>query len=529
MGTVSKSLKTSLLCVTLLSAISLAPQAHAQNANSILADAPPIRSMDESNQATNNTVEQAASKIASETMTPMPIQALHTPEPAYTSTSSTDLVYGSMANELQAAVAQGIKNHPQYRGIQAGLRATDEELRQGKALYYPSIDLNADAGYEDTNDLTSRSRPGKDDDIDLFRSQAGITLTQMLFDGFEAKYEIERQKARVNSSVHRVTDTQETVGLSITEAYLDVLRQRYLVSISAENIQDHKDILAQIKSGVQAGRSTYADMDQAKARLAAAEATMASTIESLEAAESQYYRQVGAEAGDLIMPSIPYAALRPTLAEEIRYDLNASPALKTYASDIEVAYAEAMGTQASYYPNVDLELSANYADDLSGIETYEKNARALMVMNWNLYRGGADTARERELHYRHEQAKAQYSDAARALEDEIRQTWNAMIAAGKRAEKYDNQVKANIEVAKAYKDQFTLSRRTLLDVLDAQNELFVSKVDKINAEFVQIFSVYRLLSLRGELLASLGVHNPDFRSAQNYTVEWDHAEKMKAR
>lgn len=433
----------------------------------------------------------------------------------------------SIGMSIRDAVVTGVKTNPEYNGIAASRRATDEELRQGYALYYPSLDAAFDTGYEYTNDTTTRAIAG--DDEELWRSQSSLTLTQMLFDGFETKYEVQRQKARVVSSAHRVHETTELVALSIIEAYLNVLRQRYLSAISQENVDDHKEILDQISSGVDAGRSTQADLEQARARLASAQAAQANVLEALETAESQYYREVGAEPGALIMPTVPYSNLRTTLEDEITYALAASPTLKVFESDIEVAYAEAEGTKSTYYPQVDFQVSGSYADHIGGIETYEKNASALVVANWNLYRGGADVAREREFRYRHEQAKAQYSEAARGLEDEVRRTWAAMIAAGTRAEKYAGQADANEEVVAAYKDQFTLNRRTLLDVLDAQNELFVSKTNKINAEFVQMFSVYRLIALRGEVLDILGVPPIDETVTETASAEWEQRNKMKAR
>jgi len=444
-----------------------------------------------------------------------------------TATVETQNVRESIGNSIRDAIATGVRTNPEYNAIRASRRATDFELRQGKSLFLPSIDFSADTGFEHTNDTGTRANAG--DDEDLFRSQATLTLTQMLFDGGAAKNEVQRQKARVASSANRVEETEEFVALSIAEAYLNVLRQRYLSKIAEENVSDHKNILAQIKDGVDAGRSTQADLAQAQARLASASAARANVLESLEISESQYYREVGAEPGALIMPSVPYSALRTTLEAEITYTLANSPTLRVFSSDVEVAFAEAESTRAAYYPNLDLQLSTNYADHISGVETYEKNASALVQMNWNLYRGGADVAREREFRYRHEQSKAQYADAARDLEDEVRQTWAGMIAAGTRAEKYATQAEANTDVVKAYKDQFNLSRRTLLDVLDAQNELYTSKTNKINSEFVQMFSVYRLIALRGELMPTLGVPSTDETAVATADIQWAEHQKLKAR
>ena len=430
--------------------------------------------------------------------------------------------HDSLSISLKDAVATGVKTNPEYGIVAASRRATDEELNQGRSLYLPSLDFAADAGYEYTDDSNTRGGADNDDEESLFRTQSSLTLTQLLFDGWSTHYEVQRQKARVTSAAHRVDETAELVGLSVVEAYLNVLRQRYLLGISDQNVQDHVDILKQIQDGVGGGRSTQADLEQANARLAQARATQASVLESLQNAESEYRREVGDDPGALMLPVVPYEALKPTVDDEVMYVLANSPTLKIRESDIEVTYAEAEGTQSTYYPQVDLQLQSVYGDDVNGIETYDKNASALVVMNWNLYRGGGDVAREREFKHRHQQSKEERAQTARNLEDEVRQTWSGMVSAGTRAKQFSDQATANLEVVKAYRDQFDLDRRTLLDVLDAQNELFVSQTSKVNAEFAQMFSVYRLLGLKGELFSTLGIEGvPEINVASKNTLTDD--------
>ena len=130
------------------------------------------------------------------------------------------------------------------------------------------------------------------------------------------------------------------------------------------------------------------------------------------------------------------------------------------------------------------------------------------MANWNLYRGGGDVARVREFTHRYEVAKERRADTARAIEDDVRQTWARMVSAGERAREFSAQAAANSEVVRAYKDQFALDRRTLLDVLDSQNELFVSRTNTINSEFLEMFSVFRLLAVKGALFPTLGIAYP---------------------
>ncbi len=407
---------------------------------------------------------------------------------------------------LGQAVSTGVMTNPEYGRVAASRRATDEELNQAKALYLPSIDLRGDIGFERTDSITTRAA-GTDDDT-FSRYNSSLTLTQMLFDGWGTKYENERQKNRVQSSANRVLETAEFTGLSIVQAFLEVMRQREILGITRDNVAEHVAIMGMIEDGVAAGRSTSADLEQIRARLAAARAQESTVRQSLRNAESDFQAQVGDMPKDLVMPAIPVNAITADVEAEIKTALAMSPTLAVRESDIEVAYNEYKGTGSTLYPQIDLQLGAQSNDNFDEDDQELLNASALVVMNWNLYRGGGDVARVREFKHRHQQSKEERALAARSLENDVRQTWASMVSSGERAREFANQAAANGEVVRAYKDQFNLDRRTLLDVLDAQNELFVSRSNTINAEFLEIFAVYRLLALKGQLLSTLGVQQP---------------------
>ncbi|MEM9468856.1 MAG: TolC family outer membrane protein [Pseudomonadota bacterium] len=409
---------------------------------------------------------------------------------------------------LAEAVSIGVMTNPEYGVVAATRRATDEELNQAKALYLPSIDFAADTGYEYREDEATRGDGDGDDEETLYSYEYGLTLTQMLFDGFETKYENERQKHRVQSSAHRVRETAEFVGLSIIEAFLEVVRQRELLGITRENVAEHVAIMDLIQDGVSAGRSTQADLEQIKARLAAARATESTVRQQLRIAESNYRREVGEDAKDLILPAVPVNALTANVEEEVKTALTQSPTLDIFSSDINVAYAEYQGTGSTLYPQVDLQIGARQGNNRGAFDGFEREGEALVVANWNLYRGGGDMARIREFTHRHQVAKEERADTARQIEDQVRQTWAQMVSAGEQAREFSNQAAANQEVVRAYKDQFSLDRRTLLDVLDAQNELFVSRTNTINSEFLEMFAVYSLLAFKGDLLPTLNVAYP---------------------
>lgn len=407
---------------------------------------------------------------------------------------------------LENALQRGLVTNPEYGVVANNRRATDEELRQARGLFLPSIDLQASGGVESTDDQGTAASGLDERSRGIYDYSA--TLTQMLFDGFGAANEVDRQESRVESAAFRVHETAEVVGLDIVEAYLEVLRQRDLLLIARDNVQDHVSMMNEIVATAQAGRSTDADIAQAEARLASARANAANVKEALRIAESQYIREVGENPDILIMPSLPVEAVSADIDEAVKLAMVNSPTLGIFNADTDVAWEEYEATEAGFWPEVDLQLQGRQNNDLGGQDGNDKSASAQIVANWNIYRGGIDTALRREHIYRHAQSKESRVEAARQLENDVRQTWAAMVSAGERAGEFAAQAAANEKVVSAYKDQFELDRRTLLDVLDSQNELFVSRSNAVNAEYLEMLAVYRLLSLQGKLLPTMGIDLP---------------------
>jgi len=402
---------------------------------------------------------------------------------------------------LQDAVTKGIHTNPFYGLVANDSLATREELSQARALYKPSVDLLGETGWEHTDSPTI-------DNESLWRNRASLTLTQLLYDGRGTISEINRQKARVESTANRVGEVAEFIGLDIVEAYLEVLRQRDLLAISRANVEDHIKILETIRTGAAAGTVTEGDVSQALARQAQARATVSSTEQALREAEALFIQKVGDTPGSMAFPDIPREKLPPSVDDAVRQAVTASPTLAVFESDIKVAQAEFEGSGSTLYPTVELQANATTGNDLNGIEGSDNRQSLLAVMRWNLYRGGADQARQREFMYRHAVSKERRADAARQVEKDMRDTWAGMLAAAERAQQFLEQANANEKVVNVYLDQFSLDRRTLLDVLDSQNELFVSRSSHVNALYTEMFAVFRVLALKGELLKTLDVAKP---------------------
>ncbi len=404
------------------------------------------------------------------------------------------------AMSLQEAVSLAVSTNPEVGEVSNDRRAIDQELRQGRALYYPQIDLRAASGVEYSDNETTS--PGTET---LWRKEGSITLSQLLFDGFFADSEVERQTSRVKSAAYRVQESAEFVGLDAVEAYLEVLRHRERVQLAEDNVGIHQQRLGQVGLRAEAGGGNIADVRQAQARLANAESALVQTQGNLRDAEALFIRVVGQAPDTLDSPGLPLDAIPADVDAAVNNAVENSPTVAFARQDVRTAESDVKQQEASLYPDIRLELSTSVNDDVDGREGTEYDASALVVLRYNLYRGGADTARIREFKWRLAEAIDAMHTNERQVTEDARVSWNAMEVSRSNVMILQREVEANVGTRDAYLQQFDIGQRGLLDLLDSDNELYLSRDNLVTATYAEVFANYRLLATMGALQKTLGI------------------------
>jgi adhesin transport system outer membrane protein len=418
----------------------------------------------------------------------------------------------ALATTLEDSIEAALQTNPDVGVVQADRKAIDQELRQARALYYPSLDLRAAAGPEYSNSVTTRNRvtraPDSDASTTLMRWESQLTLTQMLFDGFETRSEVERQLGRISSAAYRVAEAAEFIGLDAVEVHLNVLRNQELVELARQNLEEHRRLQGEVADLEREGAGSIADVYQAEARVAAAQSALATAVGNLEDARALYLSVVGSPA-DVLEEAVPPEYALPESPEAAASEASTeSPTVRIASADIDVAKAELQGSRSGYYPSLDLELGTSANDNIDGLKGSAIDAQALLVLRYNLFRGGGDIAREREAFQRINEARQALRQAQRTSEEEARVGYNALVTAQARLAALRDRVTAQAETRNTYAQQFNLGQRSLLDLLDAENELFNARSDLTTAEYTEMFAVYRVLAVIGRLLVTLDVDAP---------------------
>jgi adhesin transport system outer membrane protein len=305
-----------------------------------------------------------------------------------------------------------------------------------------------------------------------------------------------------------VQETAEFVALDAVEAHLDVLRNRELVELARENVAQHQRILGQVGLLERQGAGSIGDVRQAESRLAEAESSLALAVGNLRDAAAFYRAVVGLPPEDLQGAVPPVADLPESEEASAAVASVTNPTVLIANADVDVTQAELRGSRAGYYPNLDLELGASAGEDLDGVEGRDISAQALLVLRYNLFRGGGDIAREREAFSRLKEAREAVRVARRDAEEEARVAFNALTTARARLAALSRGVEAQRATRDIYAQQFDLGQRGLLDLLDAENELFVDRSNLVTATFTELFAVYRVLAVIGTLLDALSIERP---------------------
>jgi len=411
----------------------------------------------------------------------------------------------AQAQTLQDAVKRSLESNPDIL-IDASRRlSTDEALNSARGGFLPRVDLGLGYGREWSENATTRAL-GLTGDRGLNRSEASLTLTQMLFDGFATKSEVERHQARVDSAANRLANTSEQIALQVIEAYLEVLRSRELVEITRTNANAHLRTFDQIKIRSDSGVGRKSDLEQINARNGLARANLAAAEANLRDAEINFQRLVGLAPSSLSKPVAPIPAVMPkSLDDAIRIALENHPLLKSAQSDIDAAQAQNKAAKSTLYPHLNLEVGASHNRNIDGLSGRNEDKFIMLRMRYNLFNGGSDQARINETAHQISEARQIRERTQRQVAQSTSLSWNALTSVRERLPALRQHAQASAATRDAYIQQFGIGQRTLLDMLDAENESFTAASNLLSGEYLEIFAHYRVLADVGHLLSTLNV------------------------
>ena len=409
-----------------------------------------------------------------------------TPPTAVSSVGATGL-------SLKEAAQLAVLSNPEVLARWHTIKAAQGERDAARGALFPRLDLSLAKGRE-RGDLGNGNR-----------SAASLSITQLLYDGFATRNEIDRLDHATRVRLYEFFDTSEAVALEAVRAYVDVLRYRELVRLAEDNYVEHRSVFSLTDQRVQAKVAPSVDLEQVRGRLALAESNVLTENANLHDTTARFQRIIGRLPGGTL-------ALPPYLAQDIPPDAQTAlvrvqerhNALLAAIENLRASNSALASRKGAFGPRVDLRLRKEQGTSVSTSANANSNATAAEVLlTWNLFNGFGDTARERQF--------AEQLNVAKDLRDKVcRDTRQTLVIAyndvNKLREQFDFLMLHEGSTARAltaYRLQFSIGQRTLLSLLDTENELFQARRAVANARHDLHFAYARTQAGLGNLLRAL--------------------------
>jgi adhesin transport system outer membrane protein len=407
---------------------------------------------------------------------------------------------------INDAIRMAVQTHPSVGEAAANRRATEAELHQAQGVLLPQIRLQAQGGPNLSDQKDVIPAPTGNNSW-LPGSKASISVHQLLFDGFTSINDIWRQAARVDAAAARVHERGGLTALDAAEAYIDVVRYMRLVALAQENVRAHNKILSNVQQRFKGGRAGEGDLEQTQERVDSAEAALIEFRRSLEDARARFRKTIGVEPYNLRGPG----RLRglPTSKDQVlAVTLTDNPTIKAAQGDADAARYAFHSTAGAFLPTVSLEASATKGNNEDNIVGHYTQESIQAVATWDIFRGGQDSWKRKEMAERYTQATMAHARLQRDAFESVDKAWSARTITVQRIAKLDQQISADRKVISAYSKEYDLGQRSLIDLLNAENQLFNAQVSIESAKGVAIFADYQLLAAMGKLLPYVKAPHP---------------------
>ena len=412
----------------------------------------------------------------------------------------------SGAVSLEQAIAAALETSPEINQAIMNKEAIEFEREQAQGLYLPRVDIEASAGIRRLENPTRRTL-GIEEDA-LYPLEAGITAEQTVLDFGRRHGELLRQAARTDGAALRVAERSENTALLVSRQYLDILLQQRIVAAADDNVTFHRNLVNDLGQGVTQGSISIADQQQAQERLQAAVVRKAESEESLINAQIQLQTLTGLSIGGASMPQSLKASVSPTLGEAVAEARQNNPKVKEAVADVDAAHAMVEKANGDLYPTVGVEARGRVGEDIDGFDGKTNDVQARVVLRWNIFDGGINRAKVQEMVRRSSEARFRLHELGRFAEEDVRRAWNSMSTQRKIEQELQTQSRVSDDLLLSYREQFNVGRRSLLDVLDAQNTRYNVQVRLETSRFSEQFAEYQVLAATNKLLATLGLATP---------------------
>ncbi len=418
---------------------------------------------------------------------------------------------GAFAESLEEALISTYQNNPTLLAERAALRATDEGVASALSGWRPTVQIDGDAGFSETETTTVSGGFTSKTEASLRPRSFSFSVTEPLYRGGRTSAETRSARNLVDAGRATLAFAEQGVLLDAVTAYMDVLQSQSVVQLNRHNERVVARQLQAVRDRFEVGEVTRTDVAQAEARVAQAKADRISAEGNLISARATYRQIIGDLPGRLAWPA-KLSGVPSSEREALQIANVANPSIigadfaeLSARDDIDVALSDLL-------PQVSLRGGYDRQFDVSSVTDQADSLSLSAIVSVPLYQSGAEHASVRRSKQIASQRRLEFEEARRAVLEEVTRAWEALITARAKITAFESQVSAAELALEGVEQEVLVGLRTTLDVLDAEQELFTARVNLVGAERDAVVSSYWVKSTVGELSAEalgLAVENYD--------------------
>lgn len=419
--------------------------------------------------------------------------------PAESTASETSSTADSAPNPLQQSVIMGLQNSP---SLDADVHALDAQMEEANVVFgtlLPTVDARGSTGRE-------RTRIEDGDTRSYNANSYGIEARQNLYNGFASHARYYAAHSGAMQSYYRYLNKANQVAFEASSSHVDVSRFQALTRLSEDNLKYHQDLMNRIEEKVTSGVTRQSDLEQARSRYTLALGNLATEKANTFSSMANYQRITDTvwpvnEAGEYVVN----ANFEVENKERLVFALNNHPLLKASNASINAAKQEITAASEGFHPRLDLRAKTDvYSNYLSTFDERQISSIDLLA-TINLYRGGSDNASRNAAIKRRMRSLDDKLVVCRAIRQSTQTTLFDVVSSQKKLNYFREQAAAITKARAAYEQQFAVGRRSLLDLLSAENEYYQAQRALINIEAELSISKLKLLAATGQLTSLFAV------------------------
>ncbi len=441
---------------------------------------------------------------------------------ALAGTASISTGAWAQVSNLEKTVEKTVLSNPEVRARFQDFQSTLEGQNVTQGGLLPQISAQGWTGRE------WRGSTSEEEAARWGRSGYSLQLRQLLFDGFSTINTVKQLGFEKLSGYYELLATVDNLATEATSAYLDVQRYREMERLAQENFTVHENTLKQLRERQESGVGRGVDLEQANGRLALAQSNLMTETNNLNDVSQRYRRIVGEFPAATLLDAPDVSGSLPKNPKDFMGSLRSNPAILSKQALVQAAQAGVSSAKGYHAPT--LELQAATGKDRAQPGTPYRDAQSSnvqLVLSYNLFRGGSDQARVRQTTAQAYAARDVRDYTCRNVQQDLSVAWNNIIKLREQLPFLREHETATSKVRTAYMQQFQIGERSLLDLLDTENELFDSRRALANAEFDLKKAEYRWLALSHQVLPAVAVTQP-YKEAPKEAAALDFPEESLA-